>query len=502
MLNIILKLRKGAIIFACLAVTLAMIFLVASCQKDEPTYTVRFDSKDGTPTPQEQTVNKGGKVTKPADPTRENYILVGWTKTDNETSALWDFETETVTGDMTLFARWSIYTYLVTFDSDGGSTVPAQTVAHGGTVTKPADPTRNGYQFDGWFPYDLDDWFYDGKSWNFATVITAPFTLKAHWGATYTVTFDSNGGSAVASQTVAEGRNATEPLPVPTKEGYTFVGWYEDNSTFNIKWGFAIKTVTADITLFAKWMEGSGGYDGVKLLDTETRGFHMRKFFYDEQNRIKETWRYSGRLMEKNILTYVGEDLTKIEYVYFDEKGEIAGVSTRNFVKDGNTICYSSELGFIDEEEEKEESTSMITTLTLNDDGFPEKVVDSLLGMDWVLYYTYVNGNLTNLLSVGFDGETMEFNFTYGDYRSAYSGCNTPKWVRMFLHGFSNISHNAASKYENESIDYSGFKSVELVTYEYEYSYDRFPTICILKSREENHSYVNQIIITEFKYKD
>jgi len=357
--------------FVVAAMIFSVALTVASCKKDEPTYTVRFDSKGGTPTPQEQTVNKGGKVTKPADPTREKYFLAGWAKSDNETSALWKFETETVTENMTLFARWSINidTYTVTFDSNGGSAVPDQIIAEGGSITKPEDPTRNGYVFEGWINGVL--------YWNFANAIFYPITLTAKWAAICTVTFDSNGGSAVASQTVLEGRKATEPLPVPTKEGFTFVGWYSDNSTFNIKWGFYTESVTVDVTLFAKWMEGSGGNDGVKLLDTETRvPFHMRKFFYDEQNRIKETWTYSGEhLHYKTILTYTGEDLTKLEYVFFEDN-EVVLVSTRYYVKNGNTISWSEDVTIV---EEKEESASIISTLTLNDDGFPEKIEEDFL---------------------------------------------------------------------------------------------------------------------------
>ena len=155
-------------IFNCLIVV-ATIFsvalIVSSCEEDEkePTYTVRFDSKGGTSTPQEQTIKEGGKVTKPTDPTRENYSFGGWAKSDNETSALWNFETETVNEDMTLFARWAINTYAVTFDSDGGSAVTAQTIAHGSVATKPADPIRNGYEFDGWFNGDAE--------WNFTATI-------------------------------------------------------------------------------------------------------------------------------------------------------------------------------------------------------------------------------------------------------------------------------------------------------------------------------------------
>ena len=167
-----LNLRNVAAIVACLAVCM----MFAGCDRDKesptPTYTVMFDSKGGSQVTA-QTVQEGDTVEKPVDPTLQNYGFAGWAKADNETSALWNFETETVSGDMTLYARWSINTYTVTFDSDGGSAVSAQTIAHGGTATNPAEPTRDGYVFDGWFHGDTE--------WDFAAAITASVTLKAKW---------------------------------------------------------------------------------------------------------------------------------------------------------------------------------------------------------------------------------------------------------------------------------------------------------------------------------
>ena len=244
--------------------TAAFVFaaVFTSCEKDNveeiPTYTVRFDSKGGTPTPQDQTVKEGNKVTKPADPTRDNYSFTGWAIADNETAALWNFETETVTVNMTLFARWAINTYAVTFDSDGGSAVTAQNVTHGSTASKPTDPTRNGYEFDGWFIGETE--------WNFSNAITAPITLKAKWTALFIVTFDSDGGSEVSAQTIRSGNTATKPAD-PTKEfklssglylgavnidalNCTFIEWRKEgeNTAFDFN-----MPVTVPITLKAVW---------------------------------------------------------------------------------------------------------------------------------------------------------------------------------------------------------------------------------------------------------
>ena len=72
---------------------------------------------------------------------------------------------------------------------------------------------------------------------------------------TFTVTFNSNGGSAIEMKTVKEGDKVAEPNPPPTLVGSTFDGWYTDNGTFAYKWNFAASVITADVTLYAKWNE-------------------------------------------------------------------------------------------------------------------------------------------------------------------------------------------------------------------------------------------------------
>lgn len=74
----------------------------------------------------------------------------------------------------------------------------------------------------------------------------------------YTVTYNTNGGSAVGSATVSEGGKLTEPQ-APTKDGYTFHGWYKD-AAFTNAWNFGADTVTGNTTLYAKWTEATKIY--------------------------------------------------------------------------------------------------------------------------------------------------------------------------------------------------------------------------------------------------
>jgi uncharacterized repeat protein (TIGR02543 family) len=138
------------------------------------TYTVTFNSQ-GCSSVSSQTVEHGGKVTKPTNPTGTGYTFGGWYKESGCTNA-WVFATDTVTANVTLYAKWAqwtINTYTVTFNSQGGSAVSSQTVNHGGKVSEPTNPTRTGYTFGGWYKESGCT-----NAWVFATdTVTANVTL-------------------------------------------------------------------------------------------------------------------------------------------------------------------------------------------------------------------------------------------------------------------------------------------------------------------------------------
>ena len=125
--------------------------------------------------------------------------------------------------------------YTVTFQSEGGSEVASQIRANT-PADQPADPTKEGYTFIGW---------YNGESeWNFETPVTADLTLTAKWQVNqYTITFKpENGGQDIVIKQ-DYGTAITAPAN-PTKTGYTFAGWDREIPT----------TVPAeDMTLTAKW---------------------------------------------------------------------------------------------------------------------------------------------------------------------------------------------------------------------------------------------------------
>ena len=159
----------------------------------------------------------------------------------------------------TSFSATPVVSWTVTFNSNGGSAVPAQTVPSGSTVTKPDDPTRDGFSFAGWYTNVGLTQAYD-----FATPVTASFTLYAKWTEqapqTYTVKFVSNGGSEVPDQTVIAGQTVTRPTD-PTRDGFSFAGWFTDTALTK---GYDFSApVQSNFSLYAKWTENSAPHTHV-----------------------------------------------------------------------------------------------------------------------------------------------------------------------------------------------------------------------------------------------
>ncbi|SFI93101.1 InlB B-repeat-containing protein, partial [Lysinibacillus fusiformis] len=138
--------------------------------------------------------------------------------------------------------------HTVSFETDGGSAVPSQTVVNGSMSTMPEiEPTKAGYTFGGWYK----DVGYT-QTYDFTSVITEATTIYAKWNAQmHTVSFEVDGGSAISHQSVAHGGKATMPHVEPTKAGYTFGGWYTDAGHTQV-YDFT-SVITEATTIYAKW---------------------------------------------------------------------------------------------------------------------------------------------------------------------------------------------------------------------------------------------------------
>ena len=205
---------------------------------------VTFDM-DGGPSVPAQTVADGSKAVEPEDPVREGHTFGGW-YSDSGYTQVYNFASK-VYRDTTIHAKWTPNLYTVTFNSHGGSAVSSQKVHYGDSVREPDVPTRTKHTFEGWYSDSEMTSAYD-----FSAAVTGDLTLHVKWIENFTVTFDSNGGTSVTARTVQDGKSLGS-LPVPTKDGYIFQGWYSDSGFTQI---FSENSlVRSDLTLYARYME-------------------------------------------------------------------------------------------------------------------------------------------------------------------------------------------------------------------------------------------------------
>ena len=264
------------------------------------TYTVTFNSNGGTEIAPKEVVS-GLKIKKPSTPTKDKYLFRGWYE-DSTFSKEFDFNTP-ITSDMNLYAKWepanSINEIRLAGDFQYG-TVPAGTLPS----FNPRTTTENIFFGTGtawaYFINETSVWsgfgsetpvaYNDGKTkygyrfqvktnsgyqlasdlkviYNDEDVTSTVDVTRWPWGAyvtvdlgkaietpvVYTITFNSNGGTSVAPKDINAGEKLTEPTPAPTKDGFTFDGWYED-STFSKKFDFNTP-ITDNMTLYAHWIE-------------------------------------------------------------------------------------------------------------------------------------------------------------------------------------------------------------------------------------------------------
>lgn len=237
-----------------------------------PTLTVTFDATGGEPTPAPITdIGYGDGIDRPVtDPTRENAVFEGWV---TENGYFWGFNTTAganngapVRSDMTLYAKWTITQYSVTFMNgtervdlkmvDGGTPVTPTT----NTVTPPAYKA-----FDKW----LDT---AGNVWNFDTPVTRNIVLYASFtDKQYTVSYNTDGGTPVPPNKVTTWNGAgLVPAQNPSRAGYTFVQWDVTSGgngsglTIGVSSGstygdLAAGESTTTLVLTARWQANTGG---------------------------------------------------------------------------------------------------------------------------------------------------------------------------------------------------------------------------------------------------
>ena len=200
---------------------------------------VKFDT-DGGNIIEGKKLEKEEKIGILADATKEGYKFLYWSLEGNEVD-----ENFVVTKDIILKAVYEQMElseeFTIIFDTDGGSNIENQIVKKEEKVVKPSDPIKSGYIFK--------EWTLNNETYDFSKEVTSDITLKAVYTKedvkTYTVKFNTNGGSKINDKIVEENKVVSKPAN-PTKSGYIFKEWQLNGKAYN----FSAK-VTDDITLKA-----------------------------------------------------------------------------------------------------------------------------------------------------------------------------------------------------------------------------------------------------------
>nr|WP_173023491.1 MULTISPECIES: InlB B-repeat-containing protein [unclassified Pseudoflavonifractor] len=247
-----------------------------------------LDLQDGG-TPEKSTVTEGSLVKKPADPVRAGHEFLGWTR-DADGAKAWNFETDKVYANLTLYAQWralsgdnAITSFVFQGFEDCPGTIDA--VNHTVSVVLPAGTDlKNPLSPAIGLHEKADVKPQNGFGVTFESGVARDYTVTAEngdiqvWKVTVTVmaegshriTWHANGGAPVPTQTaVGAGESIAAPAAM-TRSGYTFGGWYLDE-TFETEAVFPIAGVTADVNLYAKWTgEAQAAY--VFMSDTHVTG--------------------------------------------------------------------------------------------------------------------------------------------------------------------------------------------------------------------------------------
>ena len=217
------------------------------------------------------------------NPTRQGYTFSGWYNGDTKvnginegkganfaTSAeLYSELAKRTIGDVALEARWTPNKYTLSFDPNGGTVNPtSKTVSYGSPYGDLPTPTKSGNTFLGWFTEK------DGGTQvsSTTTMGASNVTLYAHWNSIeYTVSFNASGEFGGLNKTYTSGQ-VLGLLPTPTKAGYTFLGWYYQDTSGNEVMATSQTVVTSHMELYARWEKVQEGDCTITITDNLTSG--------------------------------------------------------------------------------------------------------------------------------------------------------------------------------------------------------------------------------------
>lgn len=266
-------------------------------------HTVTFDSNDGSEI-NSQSVAYGSKIEQPDNPTKTGYSFAGWFKSLDETTPF-DFDTETMPAEnITLYAKWTINQYTISFITNNDQTLLSETYDYGAEIQPFETLSKIGFELDGWFEYNTETSEISDVEFELQTMPARNITLYAKWSVQkLTVIFNTNGGNVIDDIIINYGMTINQPNN-PTKTGYTFNGWFSDtNCTEENRVDFNnVITITQNTTFYASWLANSYHLNIYRNIDNT---FERQTIFFEStitmpENPSKANYAFEGWYADAN----------------------------------------------------------------------------------------------------------------------------------------------------------------------------------------------------------
>lgn len=212
---------------------------------------VTFDTNGGDTANTQIYALKGQMVSEAIPPEKKDCEFVGWYDNKACTGQPWDFTTDRVSNDMTLYAKFIPAQYTITFDPQGGScATKSGESSFGLNVGTLPTPTRTDYTFLGWYSRPECG----GEKYTASTLMPRTnITLYAGWlqnGKSLIVNYDPNDGECDKTKSLVPFNGTISDLPTPKREGHTFLGWFDETGK---QYTSSTKVTDNNLSLFAKW---------------------------------------------------------------------------------------------------------------------------------------------------------------------------------------------------------------------------------------------------------
>lgn len=274
-------------------------------------HTVIFNMNNGSGV-DNKTVNYGELIPQPDDPRKTGYGFCGWYTDNNTYNRKWQFTFDTMPdNDLTLYAKWDIDTYTITYYLLGGTVAPFSNpiiYTIGTPIVVLINPKKTGYIFKGWTSPDNSTPNINTKI-GIGTYGDKIFT--ANWAACIsTVTLNASGGNVSTPSIKVTYDNSYGGLPTPKRSGYCFCGWYTGaNGTGSLVKNTDTVKITNDITLYAKWVKGSKVTLSKPALAVKAAGYNAIALSWKAVKNAQgyEIYRSAGNAKKFSLLTTISD---------------------------------------------------------------------------------------------------------------------------------------------------------------------------------------------------